>query len=81
MQLWIRKKVFYSEKKKKQAILLIWNILDLRNPKFKGWEMDLNFILGIGNNRLRESIGSKIISLSKNLLIIITQIHSFLNQL
>ena len=67
-----KKVFFYSEKKEKTSNPFNLEYLGFEgHPKFKGWEMDLNFILGIGNNRLRESIGSKIISLSKNLLNVI----------
>ena len=39
--------------------------------EFSGWNLELNFILGIGNNKLRESIGQKIISHSKKLINVI----------
>jgi sugar O-acyltransferase (sialic acid O-acetyltransferase NeuD family) len=38
---------------------------------FKGWDMTLNYILGIGNNNIREKVGNLILSKSKTLLNVI----------
>ncbi len=38
---------------------------------FKGWEMQLNYILGIGDNNLREKAGNLILSKSMNLVNVI----------
>ena len=41
------------------------------DANFKGWDMTLNYILGIGDNNIREKIGNLILSKSKTLLNII----------
>jgi sugar O-acyltransferase (sialic acid O-acetyltransferase NeuD family) len=41
------------------------------DTNFKGWEMDLNYILGIGENRLREKVANLIISKSIKLINVI----------
>ena len=41
------------------------------DANFKGWEMTLNYILGIGDNNIREKVGNLILSKSKKLLNVI----------
>ncbi len=41
------------------------------DANFKGWDMTLNYILGIGNNNIREKAGNLILSKSKTLLNVI----------
>ncbi len=43
------------------------------SSNFKGWEMGLNCILGIGNNYLREKVGNLVLSKSMQLLNVIDQ--------
>ena len=63
---------YYSEMHKKD-----FNPFDLfylgneSDSKFSGWEMDLEFILGIGNNMLREKIGLNIKSKNKKIINVI----------
>lgn len=63
---------YYSEMHKKDFnpfdLLYLGNESD---SKFSGWEMDLEFILGIGNNLLREKIGLNIKSKNKKLINVI----------
>lgn len=47
-----------------------------QSPEFNGWDLSLSYVLGIGDNRIRESIGSNILERSKDLL---TIIHPFSN--
>jgi sugar O-acyltransferase (sialic acid O-acetyltransferase NeuD family) len=41
------------------------------NEKFVGWEKDYEFILGIGDNKLRKKIGDLIVSKGKNVINVI----------
>ena len=63
---------YYSEKIESPSNPFNLEYLGLESDaNFKGWDMTLNYILGIGDNNIREKIGNLILSKSKTLLNII----------
>ena len=63
---------FYAELKEAPNNPFNLEYLGLESDaNFKGWDMTLNYILGIGDNNIREKIGNLILSKSKTLLNII----------
>jgi len=41
------------------------------NPDFKGWDLDVDFLLGIGDNKIRETIYKKIIQKGRQVITLI----------
>lgn len=63
---------YYSEFEKKELNPFDLEYLGFENdPFFKGWNQDLDFILGIGDNVLRQKIAQLIVSKNKEILNVI----------
>jgi sugar O-acyltransferase (sialic acid O-acetyltransferase NeuD family) len=63
---------YYSEKIKSSSNPFNLEYLGFESDaNFKGWDLTLNYILGIGDNNIREKVGNLILSKSKKLLNVI----------
>lgn len=63
---------YYSEVKKVKLNPFDLDYMGFENsPNFKGWDTDCSFIIGVGDNKIRESIAKLILSKEKEILNVI----------
>jgi acetyltransferase EpsM len=62
----------YTEKSINEANPFMFEYLGNElNPDFKGWDLDVDFLLGIGDNKIRETIYKKIIQKGRQVITLI----------